>query len=70
MEGTFAATDDKVIREQWANNLLKNCDIVSDGHRILTLGAHTGHTWKTVALCENAEIAAAIVTAICKARHL
>ncbi len=24
--------------------------IVHVGHKIMTLGAHTGHTWKTVAL--------------------
>lgn len=50
-----------------AAHLVKKCEIVADGHRLMTLGPHTGHTWQVVAFCENAEIAQAIADALKRA---
>lgn len=47
-----------------ARHIVNECEIVADGHRLMTLGAHTGHVWRVIAMCENAEIAAAIAGAL------
>ena len=36
----------------------------SEGHKLLTLGAHTGHTVRAIAFCENEAWAAAIASAL------
>jgi hypothetical protein len=38
--------------------------IWADGHMLLTLGSHTGHTVRPIAFCEDATWAAAIAQAI------
>ena len=56
------------IKRERAMHLVDECEIEADGHRLMTLGPHTGHVWQVVALCDTAEIAAAIAAALNKVR--
>lgn len=51
-----------------AVHLVKKCEIVADGHKLMTVGAHTGHVWRVVAYCETSEIAASIADALARAK--
>lgn len=53
-----------------ADYLVRNCEIVAEGYKLMTMVGYTGEVWKTIALCENAGIAAAIATVLAKARTL
>lgn len=68
---TRAAWDehDRMHRlERW-RSITMHHEIVADGHRLTTLGGHTGHMTQTVALCENAEIATALAEALSRGRR-
>jgi len=55
-------------QEYRAKHLVENCEIVPEGHKLMTLGAHTGHTWKVIAYCENEQIASEIARALERSR--
>jgi hypothetical protein len=60
-------TDEEYELERW-QSIVSHFEIVADGHRLVTHGAHTGHVYQTVALCENARIAQALAEAIASQR--
>lgn len=62
MTGKF--TRDEELSKHRAQHIINKCEVVADGHQLLTLGAHTGHVWKVIAYCENADIASAIASAL------
>lgn len=47
-----------------ATHLVRECKVVADGHKLMTMGPHTGHTWQVVAYCETAEIALEIANVL------
>lgn len=55
-------------RSERARYIATHCDIVADGHKLLTLGSHTGHQWEVVAYCESAEMAAALAAVLAACR--
>lgn len=44
-------------------NPMSEYGIWAQGHAIRTVGPHTGHSVKTIALCENEQVAEALATA-------
>lgn len=51
-----------------ARYMVERCKIEADGHRLVTLGAHTGHAYKVRAFCENEQVASEIAAALARAR--
>lgn len=61
-------TDEEYALERW-RTIVAHHEVYADGHRLMTgPGGHTGHTYQTVALCENAAIATALAEALARAR--
>lgn len=49
--------------ERW-KQIVRDHEILANGHKLVTHGAHTGHHVQTIALCESQEIAVALAEAL------
>ena len=63
----WAAQKAEDDRAKWESIVLYY-EIFADGHRLVTHGAHTGHMYQVVALCENEHIAKALANALARQR--